>query len=75
MVVVLLVLAAFTTIVLMSPWEKLSEFFEVEPWDTNNMDKNHFRIYLLLIPAIHLMIAVAIEVTHIQSFFLSINIV
>lgn len=61
MVVVLLILAIFTTIVFMSPWENLSEFFQVEPWDTD-MKKNHFRIYLLLIPVIHLMIAVAIEV-------------
>lgn len=63
MVITLLVLSAFTTIVFMSPWEALSEFFEVESWDfEGNMEKNYFRIYLLLIPGIHLMMAIAIEV-------------
>lgn len=62
MVVTLVILTAFTCLLLMSPWEELSTFFELEPLDSSDSSKTYFRLYLLLIPGIHLLVAIAIEV-------------
>lgn len=56
-------LTVVTTLLLMCPWPEMAEFFEVKEWDFGNMEINYFRIYILLIPAIHMVVAIAIEVS------------
>lgn len=59
----LIVLTVMTTLLLMCPWPEMAEFFEVKEWDFGNMEINYFRIYILLIPAVHMVVAIAIEVS------------
>lgn len=54
--------SVFVVLLLLCPWDWLAEFMEVEPMLAHNPDQTMFRIYLLLIPAIHFILAIAIEV-------------
>ncbi|CAH0627196.1 unnamed protein product [Chrysodeixis includens] len=53
--------SVFVVLLLLCPWDWLAEFMEVQPMVTNDPEQTMFRIYLLLIPAIHFILAIAIE--------------
>ncbi|KAJ0179942.1 hypothetical protein K1T71_004533 [Dendrolimus kikuchii] len=63
MVITLLTQAVFVIVVLLWPWQWLAEFMEVEPMNSNVHEQNVFRVYLLLIPVLHLILAIGIEAT------------
>ena len=63
MVITLVTQIIFVTILLLCPWNWLADYMEVEAMDTSDFEQTKFRIYLLLIPAIHLVLAIAIEVS------------
>lgn len=72
MVATLLTQAVFIVVVLACPWELFAEILEVEMLKPNDYDQTLFRIYLLLFPALHLILAIAIEVRSmfIQNFII-----
>ena len=59
MVLVLLLLTCFNTILLLAPFHELTFFFELEPISAEDIE---FRAIILSLPAIHLILAVFIEV-------------
>lgn len=63
MVITLLTQAVFVILNLLCPWDWLAEFMEVEVMNTSDTDQTMFRAYLLLIPMLHLILAIAIEVS------------
>ncbi|XP_048484806.1 polyamine-transporting ATPase 13A3 isoform X7 [Plutella xylostella] len=61
MVGVLLSQAAFIVLLLLCPWQWLADFMEVQPLEPRDREMTMFRVYLLLIPALHLVLAIGIE--------------
>nr|CAD7403639.1 unnamed protein product [Timema cristinae] len=57
----LLSLTVFTTFLLVNPIDPLAEFFELMPLGEHK-DMKHFRLWLLVLPLIHLISALIIEV-------------
>ncbi|XP_072940541.1 polyamine-transporting ATPase 13A3-like isoform X2 [Epargyreus clarus] len=63
MVATLLTQAVFITVMLLAPWTWLADLMEVEVLKTSEPEQNIFRIYMLLLPILHLILAIAIEAT------------
>ncbi|KAJ2946942.1 hypothetical protein O0L34_g16288 [Tuta absoluta] len=63
MVLVLIVQSVFVVLVLLAPWPWLASFMEVEAFDPALAEQAIFRVYVLLIPVVHLVLAIAIEAT------------
>ncbi|KAI8428833.1 hypothetical protein MSG28_007488 [Choristoneura fumiferana] len=63
MVLTLVTQAVFVVILLFCPWQGLADYMEVIVMKWDDQEHNIFRIYLLLIPALHLVLAIAIEAT------------
>ncbi|XP_047019982.1 polyamine-transporting ATPase 13A3 isoform X2 [Helicoverpa armigera] len=63
MMITLVTQSIFVTVLLLCPWHWLAEFMEVEPMASADSEQTMFRIYLLLIPALHLILAIAVEAT------------
>lgn len=63
MVITLLTQAVFVIILLMCPWDWLANYMEVVVMNTADTEETMFRVYLLLIPMLHLVLAIAIEAT------------
>lgn len=63
MVITLLTQSVFVIVLLLCPWEWLAEFIEIEPMKSSEPEQNIFRVYLLLIPVLHLILAIGIEVS------------
>ncbi|GBP44393.1 Probable cation-transporting ATPase 13A3 [Eumeta japonica] len=61
MVATLIIQCVFVIICLMCPWKAFGDFMELESLKHDNPSQNLFRVYLLLIPALHLILAIAIE--------------
>ncbi|CAB3243695.1 unnamed protein product [Arctia plantaginis] len=61
MVITLFTQAVFVIILLLCPWDGLANYMEVEVMKTTDKDQTMFRIYLLLIPVLHLILAIGIE--------------
>lgn len=73
MVATLLTQAVFIIVLLLCPWRWLANLMEIELMDlTDDPKKNIFRMYMLLIPIVHLLLAIAIEVSHLTSYKLGI---
>lgn len=66
MVIVLLTQTFFVLVMLLAPWDWLTEFMEVVSVDLSRKEETMFRVYLMLIPVIHLILAVGIEVSVVQ---------
>lgn len=65
MVIALFTQAVFVIIILLCPWDGLANYMEVEVMNTADKEQTIFRIYLLLIPVLHLILAIGIEVSYI----------
>ncbi|XP_059062171.1 polyamine-transporting ATPase 13A3-like [Achroia grisella] len=63
MVVTLITQAVFVVVLLLCPWHWLADFMEVEVMNINDYEQTIFRVYLLLMPILHLVLAIAIEAT------------
>ncbi|KAJ8732100.1 hypothetical protein PYW08_014830 [Mythimna loreyi] len=63
MVITLVTQCIFVTVLLLCPWKWLADYMEIEAMDSDNFEQTKFRVYLLLIPAIHIVLAIAIEAT------------
>ncbi|XP_050682195.1 polyamine-transporting ATPase 13A3-like isoform X2 [Leptidea sinapis] len=63
LVITLLTQAAFVSLLLFCPWEGLAEYMEVEAMKSVQYEQNYFRVYILLIPVLHIMLAVSVEAT------------
>ncbi|CAG9785123.1 unnamed protein product [Diatraea saccharalis] len=63
MVITLLTQAVFVTLLLLCPWSWLSNLMEVTPMDTSQVEQSMFRVYLLIIPLLHLILAIGVEAT------------
>ncbi|OWR45405.1 putative cation-transporting ATPase 13A3 [Danaus plexippus plexippus] len=63
MVVTLMTQAVFVTVLLLCPWKSLADFMEIEVMNFVQQEQNIFRVYLLLIPVLHLILAIAVEAT------------
>ncbi|XP_075970518.1 polyamine-transporting ATPase 13A3-like isoform X2 [Anticarsia gemmatalis] len=63
MVITLLTQSVFVIVLLLCPWDWLAEYMEVEMMKTEDTEQTMFRVYLLLIPMLHLVLAIAIEAT------------
>ncbi|XP_013178033.1 PREDICTED: probable cation-transporting ATPase 13A3 [Papilio xuthus] len=63
MVLTLVTQFAFVLVLLLCPWPWLAEVMEIMPLKLRDMDQTYFRIYLLIIPILHLVLAIAIEAT------------
>ncbi|XP_041976131.1 polyamine-transporting ATPase 13A3-like [Aricia agestis] len=61
MVAALITQSVFVTLLLMCPWSWLADYMEVEVFRTEQPQQNMFRVYILLIPLLHLILAIAIE--------------
>lgn len=46
---------------LIHPYKPIANFFEIQPYSADNPNENIFRAWLLLFPAIHLIVSVMIE--------------
>lgn len=62
MVITLLSQSALVILLLLCPWEGLANFMEVKAMDYSNVEQSMFRVYLLIVPCIHLILAIGIEV-------------
>ncbi|XP_022117134.1 polyamine-transporting ATPase 13A3 [Pieris rapae] len=63
MVITLLSQAFFVTLLLFCPWQGLANWIEVEVMKASHIEENYFRVYILIIPVLHLLIAVGVEAT------------
>ncbi|XP_049865896.1 polyamine-transporting ATPase 13A3-like isoform X2 [Pectinophora gossypiella] len=63
MVITLLLQSVFVIVCLLAPWKWLADFMEVIVMDPLNKEQSIFRVYVLLIPVLHLVLAIAIEAT------------
>lgn len=63
MVITLLTQCVFVIILLVCPWQWLANFMQIEPMMPTESEQNIFRVYLLLIPVLHLLLAIGIEAT------------
>ncbi|XP_022816186.1 probable cation-transporting ATPase 13A3 isoform X1 [Spodoptera litura] len=61
MMITLVTQSVFVTVLLLCPWQWLADFMEVEAMSSADSEQTMFRIYLLLIPALHIILAIAIE--------------
>lgn len=68
MVATLLTQAVFVVLLLLCPWKELADFMELEFFSMDNADQYIFRIYLLIIPVLHLVLAIGIEVRIVNIF-------
>ncbi|CAH2236992.1 jg9485 [Pararge aegeria aegeria] len=63
MVIALVTQSVFVTVLLLCPWEWLADYMEIEVMKVADTEQTMFRVYLLIIPVLHLMLAIAIEAT------------
>ncbi|XP_045764970.1 polyamine-transporting ATPase 13A3-like [Maniola jurtina] len=63
MVIALVTQSVLVTVLLLSPWQWLADLMEIEVMKLTDSDQTMFRVYLLLIPVLHLILAIAIEAT------------
>ncbi|XP_038210252.1 probable cation-transporting ATPase 13A3 isoform X1 [Zerene cesonia] len=63
MVITLATQAVFVILLLFCPWKSLAEYMEIEEMKSAEIEQNYFRIYILIIPVIHLLLAVGVEAT------------
>ncbi|CAK1553646.1 unnamed protein product [Leptosia nina] len=63
MVITLMSQAVFVTLLLFCPWSDLADWMEVEVMRPAYVEQNYFRIYILIIPMLHLLLAVGVEAT------------
>ncbi|XP_068630367.1 polyamine-transporting ATPase 13A3-like [Battus philenor] len=63
MVLTLVTQTTFVILLLLCPWPWLAKVMEIKPVDLADKEQNVFRIYLLVIPVLHLILAIAIEAT------------
>ncbi|KAG6448590.1 probable cation-transporting ATPase 13A3 [Manduca sexta] len=63
LVITLVTQAIFVILVLLCPWKWLADFMEVQVMRPEQPEQNMFRVYLLLLPVIHIVLAIAIEAT------------
>ncbi|CAH2107415.1 unnamed protein product [Euphydryas editha] len=63
MMLTLVTQAIFVTVLLFCPWEALADFMEIKVLMFSDPEPNVFRVYLLVIPVLHVMLAIAIEAT------------
>ncbi|XP_063379335.1 polyamine-transporting ATPase 13A3-like [Cydia fagiglandana] len=63
MVLTLVTQSVFVVLLLFCPWQELADLMEVKVFKWEAQEENIFRIYLLLVPALHLILAIAIEAT------------
>ncbi|CAH2075248.1 unnamed protein product, partial [Iphiclides podalirius] len=63
MVLTLVTQSIFVTVLLLCPWPWLAKVMEIKPMNITDTEQNIFRIYLLVIPVLHLLLAIAIEAT------------
>ncbi|XP_013188723.1 polyamine-transporting ATPase 13A3 [Amyelois transitella] len=63
MVITLITQSVFVICCLLCPWQWLADLMEVIVMDYSNPDQMLFRFYLLLLPVLHLFLAIAIEAT------------
>ncbi|CAH1644254.1 unnamed protein product [Spodoptera littoralis] len=61
MMITLVTQSVFVTVLLLCPWQWLADFMEVEAMASADSEQTMFRIYLLLIPALHIILAIAVE--------------
>lgn len=69
MMITLVTQSVFVTLLLLCPWEWLAHFMEVEAMSSADSEQTMFRIYLLLIPALHIILAIAIEVSCVNYYY------
>lgn len=69
MVIILVLQAVFITMLLLSPWKWLAHLMEVEVMKPEEKEESIFRIYVLLIPVLHLVLAIGIEVSFVVEKF------
>lgn len=62
MVITLLSQSVFVIVLLLCPWPWLADLMEVKVMDTAVVEQSMFRVYLLIIPCLHLVLAIGIEV-------------
>ncbi|CAG5040027.1 unnamed protein product [Parnassius apollo] len=63
MVITLVTQSIFVIVLILAPWTWLANLMEVEVMNVAETEQNIFRIYLLIIPILHLLLAIAIEAT------------
>lgn len=68
MVLTLVTQAVFVILLLLCPWVGLADFMKIEVMKPTEPEHNLFRVYLLLIPVLHLILAITIEVNMFKLF-------
>lgn len=61
MIVTLISQSVFVTLLLLLPWKGLAELMEVVPVDMTHTAEYMLRLYLLIVPVLHLTISIGIE--------------
>lgn len=62
-ITLLTIFTGFTVFLLVRPISFISKFFEIEPFHSDDVEVNKFRIILLVFPVMHLLSALFIEVS------------
>ncbi|XP_047526862.1 polyamine-transporting ATPase 13A3-like isoform X1 [Vanessa atalanta] len=63
LVITLVTQAVFVTVLLLCPWKALTDYMEVEAVNMSDPETYRFRVYLLIVPVLHLLLAIATEAT------------